>query len=181
MAENNKLPSTEGYFIGSELINTGTTKEGKEWKLYKAKFKPNMDTDKSFSFSVFPPLTAKNTKQLKELEPGQEYRILYAEKEFTTKDGNAATGKTAIGFYTPNSNGNTAQNTQKSTLKPDLSTFEAFKVNYMETIKKADIKPNVVHMVGSFLATKEGDRIKELIQKCKGVIQKCQEKTDLMK
>ena len=79
--EKTELQTTEGIFIGYEQVSSGTISKGKNvgkpWTRFKAKFKPKEDSQKSFSFSVFSPLTAKNTKQLEDLKIGTRYKVLY--------------------------------------------------------------------------------------------------------
>ena len=60
-----------------------------------------------------------------------------------------------------------SQNTPVTANKPDLSKFDEFKVKYLAMLKSANMQPNPVHMVGSFIATNEKERVKELIEKCK--------------
>lgn len=162
------LQNTEGFYLGSELVNTGTTKEGKGWTLYKAKFKPDMDTDKAFSFSLFDPLTAKNTKQMKDMIPGQQYKILYAEKPYTNRDGDERVGKTLIGIYSPtNGTSNTPQTAQKGSLMPDLNHFDDFKGKYIELAKKQGITPSPMHMMGAYMNHVHKNEMAILLAKCK--------------
>ncbi len=65
----------------------------------------------------------------------------------------------------------TAQSTPTSSSKPDLSNFDVFKAKYLELMKTAEIKPNPIHMLGSFISSNETERVKELKAKCIEAIQ----------
>ncbi len=174
MAENERAPlnNTEGHFLGKELSSQGE-KDGKKWKRYKAKFKPSMESEKSFSFTCFDPLRAKNTKQLSDLEEGKQYRICYSEKEMAHEPTNSTyMSKTVIGFYSPgNSNQPQSQACADSSgSKLNLDAFDDFKVKYLEAAKKNNLRPSPVHMLGSFIATMEKERVVELLAKCNAAV-----------
>jgi len=165
-----ELQNTEGFLIGKELAGTGKH-EGKEWKRYKVKFKPSMDSEKAFSFTAFTPLTAKSTKQLDDLEEGKQYRICYTEQE-RDYEGKPYMSKTVIGFYSPtngisnkvgHSNGKSGS---AKIEKIDLGKFPAFKEEYMEAVKKNKMKSSAVHMLGSFIYSHEKERVEEVFKKC---------------
>ena len=87
-------------------------------------------------------------------------------------DGIQFTSKTAFGFYSVADKSKaiakeTAIRVQDIWGKIDLSKFDSFKERYIEALKKNNIQPNFVHMVGSFLASTEKERTKELVEKCK--------------
>ena len=172
MAEEKKVnPTTEGYFVGKELFREGS-KNGKAWKMYKLKFKPRMDSEKAFTMTVFNDAKAKGSKKLEELKEGQQYKIIYDEKDVVNNEGIPFISKTAFGFYNvaldvPKGKVFSPQNTPATALNPDLSKFDEFKVKYLAMVKNANMQPNPVHMVGSFIATNEKERIAELIEKCK--------------
>ncbi len=177
--EKNKLETTEGIFIGTEFKGEGKTKKGKDWKRYKAKFKPHMESDKEFSFTVFTPLTAKNTKQMEDMKDGEKYKILYSSEERTFSQGGQApttyTSKTIVGIYSPseensNSNQQQTQAPAQNSFKPDLSNFGDFASKYLNLIKASKMEPNAVHMLGSYIATYERDRTAELLNKCQEIV-----------
>lgn len=165
-----ELKTTEGFYIGKEFGSTGTTKAGKEYTRYKAKFRPRLDTDKAFSFTVFTPMTAKETMQLEELKDGIKYKILFSEEEYINKQGIKVNGKTAVGFYEATDQTAPVQN-QQGTAGIDLSKFEEFTKVYMQKVKENNVTPNAVHMVGSYIVTYDNVRVTELIKKCKAAIE----------
>lgn len=189
MAEEKKEASTTtGFYVGKELVKEGNI-NGKDWKVYKIKFKPRMDAEKGFSFSCFAGLKAKGSKQLEDLKEGTEYKIVYSEADAVSKAGQPFTSKTAFAIYsapttedkkpTPRApeqedspehdyqNGFEAGKASVTALKPNLDKFEAFRVKYLAKLKDAGITPNATHMVGSFIATTEKERVAELVEKCK--------------
>lgn len=54
----------------------------------------------------------------------------------------------------------------------NLQDFEEFKGKYITMMNAAQLKPNAVHMLGSYIATKEKDRVAELMQLCKDALKK---------
>src|SRR3990167_11239889 len=169
MAEEKKMnPTTEGFFVGKELFREGS-KNCRAWKMYKLKFKPRMDSEKGFTMTVFNDAKAKGSKLVAELEEGKQYKIIYDEKEAVNNDGIPFTSKTAFGFYSVWTESKAAaketkvvEMLNKELGKIDLSKFDNFKVKYLEALKKNNIQPNFVHMIGSFLISAEKERTKEL-------------------
>ena len=175
--ENEKNETTSGFYLGRELFREGS-KNGKAWKMYKLKFKPKADSQKSFSMTVFNEAKAKGTKLINELQEGQQYKIIYSEKDAVNNQGMGFVSKTAFGFYHIKegeevSNQQTAPIAKPqaqaaiSSSKLDLSKFDVFKQKYIESVQKAGMQPNPVHMLGSFIAHTERERVAELIEKCK--------------
>ena len=166
------LENTEGIYTGNELLGAGKTDDNREWSRYKAYFKPKMDSDKKFSMTVFSPLKAKNTKQLNELVPGTRYKISYSTQNYTNKQGIPVTGKTAVGIYDAKQEQQQATTKpQQNALQPDLRGFDTFKVKYLNQLKQVpDLKPTAVHMLGSFIATTEKERVAALIALCQKAI-----------
>ena len=172
-----KIEETLGYFVGKELFREGS-KNSKAWKMYKLKFKNRMDSEKAFTMTVFNDAMAKGSKKLEELKGGHQYKIIYDEKDAVNNEGIPFISKTAFGFYNvisdvPKGKVSSPQNAPATALKPDLSKFDEFKVKYLAMVKTANMQPNAVHMVGSFIATNEKDRVKELIEKCKEALKNC--------
>ena len=160
------LLNTGGFFVGKELAGEGE-KNGKAWKRYKAKFKPRVDSEKSFSFTAFTPLNAKNTKQLEDLEEGKEYRICYKEEERTHGPTNSPyMSKTVIGFYSATGEKGKGFTKETATAKPELTKFDSFKERYLAAMKKDGRTPEKIHMLGSFLASHEAERVKDLLAEC---------------
>ena len=167
MTEKGKFETTEGIFVGKELAGSGE-KNGKKWTRYKIKFKPRMDAETGFSFTVFTPLKAKKTFQLDELKEGEEYKVLFVAEERTNNQGQEYTSKTAIGVYEPGKNGDdTAQSSGGSSAGIDLTGFDQFAEKYKVLLKEKKVEPNAVHMAGSFLASTEKERTAALIDRCK--------------
>src|SRR3990167_3760202 len=127
--ENNKerspLFNTEGFFIGKELAGQSLEEAEKQWKRYKVKFKPKLDSEKSFSFSAFSPLKAKRTLQLEDLKEGIQYKICYSERDAVSGAGQPFVGKTIVGVYLPSVK--VVGSAPKQSAKLDLSKFDAFK------------------------------------------------------
>ena len=100
MAENDKVETTEGFYMGKELFREGS-KNRKDWKMYKLKFKPRMDSEKAFTMTVFNEAKAKGSKKLEELKEGQQYKIIYDEKEAVNNEGIPFIAKLPLGFIPP--------------------------------------------------------------------------------
>ena len=172
--ERKELQNTNGYFLGKELAGTGGEGD-KAWKRYKAKFKPRMESEKAFSFTCFGSLNSRNTKQLDELEEGTQYRICYVEEERKYGvDKIPYMSKTVIGFYSPDEKrmNPTPNISKETTSKLDLHRFDAFKEKYLETMMDNNVDPNVVHMLGSFIASYERERVAPLLTECKKALKK---------
>ena len=128
---------------------------------------------------------AKGSKKLEELKEGQQYKIIYDEKDAVNNEGIPFVSKTAFGFYNVASGEKTSQskgdipvndgkgnqsplpNALVTALQPDLSKFEDFRVKYLTMLKSANMQPNPVHMLGSFISTYEPERVMEFREKCK--------------
>ena len=125
--------------------------------VYGLKFKVNPDDQFSKSFTCQDNI--KGFDSLKELE---YFKIGYVIDEYVSKAGNQVTSHKVLWIGKTSS----LQNASQPALKPDLSKFEYFKGEYLTAIKSANMQPNAVHMLGSFIATTEKERVKELIEKC---------------
>ena len=181
MTEQEKKPleNTEGYFVGKELASQSADGVSPAWKRWKVKFKPSVSSDKGFSFTAFEPLKAKNTKQVEEMKEGKQYKVLFSSEERVHEGtGQSYVSKTIIGIYTPdmssdaNKGATGGTSAQGSTMASqgqslDLSHFEGFKQAYMAKLKKDNIQPNVVHMVGSYACSMEKYRTAPLVTKCR--------------
>lgn len=185
------MDETKGIFIGRELAGEGQRKNGASYKRYKAKFKPSLDSTKSFSITIFAPLNLTNSLQIDQLQEGIMYKILYNESQFQLPDGTMGKSKTAAGLFIPsdsvvNQGGYVPANQLKQGLQaqigtisqtpiqtqvklnnPDLSKFEAFKQAYFKKMAEVQgMQPNPTHMLGCFIATYEKERVAELLTKC---------------
>jgi len=71
-------------------------------------------------------------------------------------------------LFKPKETTDTPQNTEKPSLKLDLSKFDDFKAKYTLMAKDPDMiaRINPTHMIGCYIATYEEDMIKELKAKC---------------
>lgn len=179
MAESN-FENTVGFFVGKELSKQGITKAGKEWVQYKLWFKNDMANEKKFGFTAFIPLTFSKTLQVEQLKEGTQYRILFTPQNFIGREGIPVTSKKALAVYehqdAPNKpiGAQTQANPSNIPSKVDLSQFEAFKGRYLALMKERKMELSAVHMLGSYIATYEKERVAELVQKC---INSCKEET----
>ena len=167
------VEETLGIYVGNEWKGEGVKKDGvTKWSRYALKFKPNIQSDKTFTIGAFDPLPFKQSLQINDLKAGTQYKILYNEKDYTNNEGKPAKSKTAAGIYIPSEEDKNKPAQQPTTApsqtanKPDLSNFDTFKTKYMELVTNAGIKPNPIHMLGSFISSNEGERVKELKAKC---------------
>ena len=94
------------------------------------------------------------------------FKIGYVIDEYVSKVGNQVISHKVL-WIGKTGNPLPIQNTPATALKPDLSKFDEFKAKYLAMVKNANMQPNAVHMVGSFIATNEKERVKELIEKCR--------------
>ena len=194
------LKPTLGFYVGIEDKGEGTykKKEG-TWKRYSLKFKPTMDSEKTFSMTVFNKLNLKDTLQMNDLVLGTQYKILFNEDDYVNKEGIPSKSRTAAGISIPTQQdlqqpkgeiipkledkqlGQTnagvptgashpVQSPQNQPLQPDLSNFDEFKQNYLNALKEANMKPNGTHMLGSFIILNEGERVLDLLAKCRDAI-----------
>lgn len=160
------LQNTTGIFVGEEWQSSGNRADGQSYERYKLKFKPDINSDKTFSMTLFTPSKFPKTLQLGELKKGTRYKLLYNENEFTNKQGIPSTSRTIAGIFTPSTE-DEQQQSRSTNSKINLDSFDSFKTKYMELVKKNGISPNTVHMIGSYIATYEKERITELLAKCK--------------
>ena len=162
--------NTQGFFVGREYKKDGQKKDGSTYKLYKFKFKPYMDSEKGFTFSVFEPMSNKNQNAIQpnELKEGQYYRISYTESEFNLPDGTPAKSKTAIGFYSadPNASPSDQRAESRSVIQVTDEQFNEFKEKYAKLCKEKGTKPNVAQMLGLCIATYAGDKVEAIKNKC---------------
>ena len=59
--------------------------------------------------------------------------------------------------------------------KADFEIFDEFKTNYLATVKEKGKEPDVIHMIGAYIATYEEDQYKKLIELCEGALKKPEE------
>lgn len=175
-----EIPSTLGYFVGKEIKGSGTSKAGKEWEVWQLKFKPSMESEKSFSMSAFNPLSLPKSLQFEDLKEGTRYKVMYNEKPYMNKiTGKEAIGKTACGMFIPSEDDQNKpyvapqqQATPVQSTGIDLTKFDSFAEGYIKLLKDKGMMPSLVHMIGSFVATNEKIRIAGLVTKCREFLDK---------
>jgi hypothetical protein len=166
------VKSTDGFYIGKEFSKQGTTKDNKEYIIYKIKFKPFLDSEKQFSFSVFEPMSNAKSIKLAELIETTQYNISYTERQFVNQQGQNVTGKTCIGIY-PYVPG---QPKQQPTMQPEnmltkinsLNCWQDFIQQYMAMVPVE--KRSVNHMFGTYVVTYFPESMKPLLEKCKAAM-----------
>lgn len=120
-------------------------------------------------------------ERLKERYPNDSYVGMYAFFSRTLYQGNYPQFINPIPDYSKPKNKDelfakkaTAKETiaaaAQGTAKLDLSGFDEFKGQYIAKMKGNNMVPNPTHMVGSFMGYQEGERIAELIEKCKDAL-----------
>ena len=160
---------TNGIYVGKELAGQGG-EPGKEWKRYKVKFKPTMESDKSFSFTCFGNLKGENTKQVSELEDGTKYGINYSQEIRQTPNGEDYPSKTVMGFYEPYTDLNNQAPQNNGQASAPVAPFATFATQYFEACKNGNKAPNKIHMVGSYLLSTEQERLKPILEACEKAI-----------
>lgn len=171
-----------GFYIGREFKGEGKRKDGSVYQRYSLSFKPTIDTLKVFRMILFVPL--RNSQyQLDTLQEGKQYSISFNIHQYISQTGIPAQSRTVVSIQDvgkdmpkplaiyravniPNSN---IQGSQLSVSLDNinLDNFDEFVKLYMEILKKTNMKPNVTHMLGSYMAFYEPQRVKMLIERCK--------------
>ena len=167
--EKQELKEFIGLYLGKEarrkrIFKTGAN-AGKEVIQYGIKVREREDSPFPKSFTIDG--TCKGFDTIKELD---WVKLSYVVDSYVNKQGQPTTSHKVlwIGKHNPVSiESKSIQNTPVTALKPDLSKFDEFKVVYLAMVKSVNMQPNAVHMVGSFIATNEKERVTELIEKCK--------------
>jgi len=172
--ERKPLLQFEGIYVGKEarrkqIIKTGAN-AGKESITYGLKIKAKESDQFGKSFTA-----TNNTKGIETIKELDWVKVGYILDEYINKDGLAVTSHKVMWI------GKSSQVALKETKavemlskelgKIDLSKFDAFKVKYLVALKEKGITPNFVHMTGSFLASSEKERTKELVEKCKEALE----------
>ncbi len=162
-------------FMGYAEEPTEGKKGDKAWRKAKTRWLID-DRQNENKFIIWSPITsAKSTyKNDTEIKLFSRYKIVWVEEEKSYNNKEWVEKRIVVINEASEDVGKSDENTQESTTdtpqtanKPDLSNFDTFKAKYMEKIKEAQVKPNAVHMVGSWIFTYETDRMSELITKCK--------------
>ena len=164
--EKQELKEFVGLYVGKEarrkrVFKTGAN-AGKEVIQYGLKVKEREDSQFPKSFTIDG--TCKGFDTIKELD---WVRLGYVVDEYVNKAGNQVTSHKVLWIGKHNPESKPIHNTPATANKPDLSKFDEFRVKYLTMLKSANMQPNAVHMVGSFIATNEKERVAELIEKCK--------------
>lgn len=165
--EKKDMLKLQGFFIGKEFVKKGTT-NGKDWTKYVLLVKSKMEDQYPKRIAMFG-----GCKGFDDITEGDFISVGYvlSEPYYSDKAKKKIQSKTAlwVGKSDETKQESATDNPQIAN-KPDLSTFDAFKAKYMELVEKAQIKPNAVHMLGSWVSTYESGRMSELITKCKEAI-----------
>lgn len=161
----NELLEFVGLYVGKEARRKRVLKSGKdagkEITIFGLNIKEREDSLFAKSFTA-----QSNTKGFDTIKELDWVRVGYMLDKYISKAGNNVTSHKVMWIGKTDSP-NQQSNQKPTSIKPDLSKFEEFKGKYLTMLKNANMQPNPVHMVGSFIATYEKDRVKELIEKCK--------------
>jgi len=166
--KSNPLLQFEGIYVGKEARRKRVLKSGanagKEIITYGLKIKAKESDQFAKSFTA-----SSNCKGLDTIKELDWVKLGYVIDEYVNKDGLVVTSHKVlwIGKVNPNATTKETKAESKELGKIDLTKFDSFKVKYLEALKKNNIQPNFVHMVGSFLASTEKERTRELVEKCK--------------
>lgn len=156
----------EGIYCGKEYRRS-YQKDGKEIKIFGIKIKQTMEEQFAKSFTLF-----ENTKGYKDeegkvlFEEGDRIKLGYVVKEFTNKAGQESKSHTVLWIGKASDQTPQTTLTTPGTVKLDLSHFDEFKTAYLNAIKKQEKPFDMIHMVGSYIATYEAERVMELLKKC---------------
>lgn len=173
MAEENEKPKEYRNFkyLGKRVPSKGKSEgvyskgknEGKSWKRFILMFDNGEYTKE---MGVFDSIGVDSkSMQLSEMEEGTTYNIGWTPGE----QGKSSATAFFIGKESEQKEQDTAQKPSESHSKPDLSNFDDFASKYLIKLKASKMAPNAVHMLGSYLATYERDRIAELLNKCQEI------------
>ncbi len=179
--EFSKQVAKEGFqvanakFMGYAEEPTEGKKGDKAWR--KAKTRWLIDGRQNENkFIIWSPIKSEKStyKDDKALKQFSRYKIVWVEEEKSYDNKEWVEKRiVVINEASEESEGTSepSQSTPTSSNKPDLSHFDVFKAKYLELIKNAGIKPNPIHMLGSWISSNEVERVKELKAKCIEAIQ----------
>jgi len=184
-----EIKSTAGYYVGKELVKQGKKKDNSDYTLYKLKFKPVMETDKTFSFSCFAPITRQGSLGVDDLKDGTRYWINFTERDFLLKNGSHGTGKTisSIQSYEEGMNSQPKINpvAAQTTIQPSqgkvvtlaedvivrVNKLDGFQDLAVEYIKHVDTeKQSVNSLVGTYLLSKFEKEFQRLFDQARIII-----------
>lgn len=106
-------------YMGKIFKKAGTTKDGREWKIYKAQFlKPGRQNPNTFT--IFNTVSQKSAYQTEELQEGTQYNIGYSTEQRTHPSGETYESKTIFWIGEPRveHEATTKQTTTTKTLEP---------------------------------------------------------------
>ena len=162
------IQKTVGIYAGKEFKGEGKKKDGTPYKRYRLSFKPNFDSSTMFGMILFMPM--KNSQyNIDTVQEGVRYTIDYDTHPYISNSGIPAQSKTIVSLSDVKPSDNMVQAPLNATPIPELNlnNFESFLSEYLDVMRKNNMNPNAVHMLGSYIATHEKDRVKFLIEKCK--------------
>jgi len=165
--------SADAKFMGLSAEPIEGDSEKGHWR--KAKTKWIIDgKEKENKFTIWSPMNSPKTefKSDTELKQFERYRIIWVEKE-ENFDGKEWVEKKIVIITATDSEAPASTPTANAEPKPsvsvDLSNFNTFKDAYVAAIKLAEKEVDPVHMLGSYIATYEAERVAKLLELCKGV------------
>lgn len=174
MTEENEKPKEYRNFkyLGKRVPSKGKSEgvyskgknEGKSWKRFILMFDNGEYTKE---MGVFDSIGVDSkSMQLSEMEEGTTYNIGWTPGE----QGKSSATAFFIGKESEQKEQDTAQKPSESHSKPDLSNFSDFSSKYLNQVIASKMEPNAVHMIGSYVATKEKEKYAELITRCKEAV-----------
>ena len=160
--EKSEMLIHEGIYCGKEFRREFKKKNEKgeeiSGKIYGIKIKDNMEQQFGKSFTIF-----STTKGFGTYEEGDRVKLGYVVNEFTNKNGQLSKSHVVLWIGKA-----TDQATQTKLTNLSLQNFDTFKVIYMKAMGGKNF--DAVHMLGSYIATYETERVAELLQKCKEAV-----------
>lgn len=157
-------------------------KNGKAWRKTKLRWLIDGKQNEN-KFILWSPITSEKSsyKDDKALKQFSMYKIVWVEEEKSYDNKEWVEKRIVVindaSEEEPNENaGNPGktdptQTTIKTSINvPDLSNFDEFTEKYRNLCAKKQMKPSAVHMLGSWIASKEHTRITELLDKCKEAV-----------
>lgn len=174
---NEPLHSETLKFLGRRLKKEGTSKEGREWKLYKLEF----DTGGQYPWgcSAFNSISDKGV-QPKDLEEGKFYKILYKVQSFQSQYGpqkskQAVLIQTATEEQATNPLAKKQQQQQQQLIQPETVSTDGFDTFAQEYKQKMGNQGNAMHMLAAYVVNHHADQFSQVIKKCQGHFPKKEE------
>ncbi len=166
-----------GVFIGRELGKQSEPGVEKQWIQYKLKFQPKEGKQFGFQISMFDPQNNPQSLSISQLVESKYYKVIYCDGKINLQSGkpfkrfisiNEAVAGSVVDTLpqaqptqqpAPNAPNNIVSNTNHI----EMSNWEAFKPQYFAGCVKHNIKPNICHMVGSYVRAYDKSYIERLL------------------